>query len=126
MDNRVFNINGESKAQLLQTIILALDGAEVDYYKITKKGFVIYWSNTDTKDVIKLPVSHTADMISEVIFKWLLDSEPENFDISEWDSNANHDGHNGRGWRVYTEDWGQLGEWQTKVAVLPVWLWYGK
>ena len=39
---------------------------------------------------------------------------------------ADHDGENELGWRVYTEEWGQVnGDWHC-LAIRPAYLWYGK
>jgi hypothetical protein len=134
MDNIVFNVNGSSKGQLLATIKLALmsqyhDDKEqtVAAWKIDpKKGFILYWS--DSSGANKFPVPLSSDEITDIVWKWLKSEEGEKFPtLGKWDINMSHDGHNKRGFRVYTEDWGQVdGDSYSIVAIRPVYCWYGK
>jgi hypothetical protein len=45
---------------------------------------------------------------------------------ANWDRDADHDGDNGPGWRVYTGNWGQVLDSDTLLAIKPIYLWYGK
>jgi hypothetical protein len=45
-----------------------------------------------------------------------------------WDGWCDHDGSNGDGWRIYTGEWGHVGEhgYRAPFAVRPIVAWYGK
>jgi len=46
---------------------------------------------------------------------------------AEYGPQPDHDGSNGKGWRVFNEAWGHVGGyWQALLAVQPAWAWYGK
>jgi hypothetical protein len=43
-----------------------------------------------------------------------------------WDRDAEHDGDNGRGWRLCTGKWGHALDYKTPLLIKPIYLWYGK
>lgn len=130
MDNRIFNVNGrldrDGKELLAETLRLAfkIAGAKASGFRICPvRGFVIY--QYESTKATKFPVALTADQVLPQILAWF-ESRPA-CELKDWDANADHDGDNGPGWRVYCEDWGHVAdEYEAFVAVKPAFMWYGK
>lgn len=130
MDNRVFNVNGRSKEQFKATMKLAFLNEYGDMQTakawefIPKKGLVFYW--TDSKGD-KFPVPVSVEGASEIAWEWLQSDQAKEMEFASWDHDADHDGSNDLGFRVYCEDWGHVaGRWEAIVAVRPAYCWYGK
>lgn len=129
MDNQIFDVNGETKEQLLKTIELALlipykrslNGWEFD----PKKGFIL---STYGDKMNKFPVAVSAEIITDMVWDWLQTDEAKNVPARDsWDTDYDHDGHNDKGWRAYLEEWGHIGDrWGAILCVKPCYLWYGK
>lgn len=131
MDNRVFDVNGSTEDMLRATIELAFrqagwktaSGWMVD----PKKGFVLYWPIKLPDGVNKFPSELPPEKVTTLVWEWLKSPEAKTIELSGWDINADHDGDNGPGWRVYTEGWGHLGsQWEAFMAITPAFMWYGK
>lgn len=76
-----------------------------------------YW--TECTGALKLPFKMDAQKASEFASGWLSDIE--------WGREPDHDGSNGKGWRLFNDDWGHVGgSWQAIVAIQPAWAMYGK
>lgn len=137
MDNRVFNVNGNTSDMLLQTLQLAFaqDGivhpATCRGWVVTDKGLVLlsYISSTD-KGAQKFPASDrglTAAQVQPMVIEWLKSEEAATIKLEGWDCNMDHDGHNTMGWRVFVEDWGHVGHWHSAIcAITPAYMWHGK
>lgn len=121
-DNRMFNVNGRTDEMLEATLRLALGEWPVRSYKISDKSGMLLGSG-DGEGWVKFPVPLDAKQVFPIV-KAYLDSEPQ-VEFEQWERNADHDGHNEMGWRVYCEDWGHV-EAVDCTAVKPCWLWYGK
>jgi hypothetical protein len=129
MDNRIFNVNGRGLEMLSQTLKLAFSQSGNKLAKcwrfIPEKGFVLFW--TDAADAHMLPAPMDADALAPMIHKWMESTDAQQMKCEGWDANADHDGDNNPGWRVYVENWGHVADhWQAICAVRPVYLWYGK
>lgn len=127
-DNPIFNVNGDTLKKLKQTFNLALDSDKINGYVFIKdKGLVLlsYVSSTD-KNVIKFPAPLNSDQIADIVFEWLKTEEALSVPREGWDEDADHDGDNELGWRVYTEDWGHIKGYHNALAIKPAYLWYGK
>lgn len=85
----------------------------------TKAGrFILFWAE-GAKDMVHLPAKMDQEQIIPLIKAWLSEAD--------YGREPDHDGDNGKGWRVYNEAWGHVnGEWQAFCAIEPVWLMYGK
>lgn len=81
---------------------------------------VLYWSGSEnTSDVQPLLFPLTKDNITDFVWSWL--------SAQDYGREPNHDGHNGKGWRVYCEGWGHVdNHWSAFVAISPTWAMYGK
>lgn len=84
------------------------------------RRIVFYWSKTENRaDIVALPFKLDAAGAADFAKRWL---HEENYG-----SQPDHDGDNGKGWRVYNESWGHVdGDWSAFVAVSPAWAMYGK
>lgn len=128
MDNRQFCVNGSGKELLAACLNLAFrtkwDRTKAVGYMITKKhGMILLWAEKDGMN--PFPCKLDATSCLGVIWEWL-ESNPE-VDYESWDADADHDGHNSKGWKVYCEDWGHVnGMWEAFIAIKPVCLWHGK
>ena len=130
MDNKVFNVNGATKNQLLATLKLAMLDEYDTYrkavsYEIDKKhGFVL---NQYGERGIKFPAFLEIETITEIVWAWLQTDEAKSMSFEGWDADADHDGSNHLGFRVYCEDWGFVGDNQSAIiAIRPAYCWYGK
>lgn len=70
-------------------------------------------------DQVALPFTLDAEGAADFARRWLAEAD--------YGSQPDHDGDNGRGWRVYNEGWGHVdGHRSAIVAITPVWAMYGK
>lgn len=124
--NAIFNINGQGLDGLKKTLELAFGDKTVFGFRYQKeKGLILYNYGSSDK-LTKFPVPITAAQAAEIAFQWLETGEAKHVPMKGWDANADHDGDNEPGWRVYTEDWGHVdGDWNC-IAVKPAYMWYGK
>lgn len=136
MDNRVFNVNGKGEYWLLEALKLAF-AQKAGFYNRDKpytcngfmfdqkKGLILLW--TDCNGSSKFPVPLTAEAVAPIVWQWLQSEEAKLVELDGWDKDADHDGSNSYGWRVYCEDWGHVAnKWQAIVAVTPAYMWHGK
>lgn len=138
MDNEIFDINGTGLAVLDKTMELAFFDRCYNEPKTAKSwayhskyGLVFFAYGSEGHE---LPTPLTGLQCSGIVWEWLKSEEAnaKDFDFSKHDGkmvgNADHDGHNSEGWRVYLEDWGHVGEYRSGVicAVMPCYLWHGK
>lgn len=134
MDNRIFNVNGETRESLKKTLDLAFTqgsyegkyrGPEAWIYD-PKYGLVLLWSSSQ-RDSNKFPSRLNLDALVDVVWQWLKSEEAKAVPCEGWDEDASHDGHNTLGWRVYCGDWGHVGDYHyTVCAVKPAYMWHGK
>lgn len=125
-DNAIFNVNGTGIEKLKKTLSLAAGDRTFFGYKFNEKLGLILYSYESGKEIIKFPAKISADQCAELVFNWLQSEESKKVPTTGWDADADHDGSNELGWRVYTEDWGHAaGDWNC-VIVKPAYLWYGK
>lgn len=147
MDNKIFNVNGRTKEQLLKAIELVMfneygiNNLAKGWKIIPDKGLVFLWNvDKDKKDENMFPVPIDFKQCTEISWEWLNSKEifyesgkriekkvSESFPMDGWDENHDHDGSNELGWRVYVEDWGHVGNNHYSVfAIKPAYCWYGK
>lgn len=151
MDNREFNVKGESKEQLAITIKCLLttqygNSESVGAWYINpKKGFVLcsYKSGRSTEFTNRMGKAHpiTEAELVDVLWDWLHGLSPKEVRaFTDSDSKDNRWDHKVEdsdvecelGWRLYNEDWGHVREDEysidhSSIAVFkPSWCWYGK
>lgn len=126
-DNAIFNVNGEGLEKLKKTLSLALGTDKFEGYRFSQKhGLILLTYLGESKKNIRFPAKLNADQMAEIAFEWLKTDEAKTVPLEGWDSNADHDGSNELGWRVYTEDWGHVDSDWSAVAIRPAYQWYGK
>lgn len=132
MDNRIFNINGEGDSMLEKVIELALmqrhqslNPTASAWAFIPDKGLVLYWLVRENTHRFLTPL--TAKALTPMVSEWVRSDEALNMKFEGWDGDCDHDGSNSLGWRVYCEDWGQIGgDPYTICAIRPAYMWHGK
>lgn len=126
-DNAIFNVNGLGLEKLRNTIRLAIGNETMMGYRVSEKKGLIFIDTIFSSDniSIKFPVPLPADLLAEMAFEWLKSPAAQKVTCEGWDADADHDGDNEMGWRVYTEDWGHV-DGENAIAVKPAYMWYGK
>lgn len=139
MDNRIFNVNGREDDDLLEVLKLAFKHGnwnkerKAKGWRIDKKyGFILFsYIPTYTytgKNINEFPIPLSAEAICPIIKEYLKNKETwENVEFEDWDKDLDHDGSNGKGWRVYCENWGHIdSESSAFIAIKPAYMWFGK
>ncbi len=130
MDNRNISIQTEGKDAFYLAFQLFFDahGKATHYFEHPDKGFLLLWHedtfmlDNNRKSASKLPFPMDWKAAAELAWGWLLNQPEESFR-----DYYDHDGSNGRGFKVYNEAWGHVaGSHYAFLGVLPVWAWYGK
>lgn len=122
MDN--FHLDITSEGDLATPMGIAfgrLNTAEA-YLIDPKKGLIFFkWvpSNSPPDGLVKLPFKLDAAGAADFAKRWLAEQD--------YGNEPDHDGDNGRGWRLYNEAWGMIGALSGSIiAVKPAWAMYGK
>lgn len=125
-DNFHFDITGaplDKSLDIAFTEHNAIGWAEMDGEQSAKR-LVLFWSDSGvTNHNVQFqrfpsPI-RSVEEIEPIIKGWLKDAD--------YGREPDHDGDNGKGWRVYNESWTHVaGMWQAFVAIEPCWIWYGK
>lgn len=84
---------------------------------------LVFFNHYDIKkedgDKTTLPFKLDADGASDFARRWL--------EEADYGREPDHDGSNGKGWRIYNEGWGHVdNDHYGVIAVTPVWAMYGK
>ncbi|MGD9726285.1 MAG: hypothetical protein AB7L09_01415 [Nitrospira sp.] len=80
-------------------------------------GLILYWSVSGNADPLPSPM--TGEELVDFAWNWLL--------TASYGDQPDHDGSNGRGWRIFNEAWGHVKhDWAAFCAIQPVWSMYGK
>lgn len=146
MDNRTIDVTSEGDDALALALRLIWDnapGKKATHYKVVRlaertsyfgspvsshstklekddtgtQTLILLWSQE--KDAQPLPWPMDFDGSLAFVKGWLAHVEPE--------EEPDHDGHNGPGWRVFTEQWGHVaGHHYAIVGVQHAWAMYGK
>lgn len=129
-DNRIFNVNGESDGDLLGALKLVFAQENTTckgwMFKPTH-GLILLWWADEGQGVNKFPAPLTAEECFIFVKSWLKSEDAAKVEMKDWDADADHDGHNEMGWRVYCEDWGHVANRSDAIcAVKPIHCWYGK
>lgn len=126
MDNRRLDITSQGEAALAHAMALAWDnaaGSKTSHYRISKDSptFVLYWSKPEEhQSALALPYPLKLDEAVALVAGWLRETMPSG-------PEPDHDGDNGKGWRVFNEAWGHVNGSQYGIcAIQPVWAMYGK
>lgn len=120
MDNFKFDMTSKGASTLKAALALFNPpGRKVTgYSEEPGKKLVLYWSNSSPK-AVKLPFPMTLEQAADFAAGWL--------EHADYGHEPDHDGDNGKGWRLYCENWGHVdGDSYAFAAVQPVWAMYGK
>lgn len=118
MDNFKFDMTSEGADTLKKALSLfSPPGRNVTGYRTDGAKLVFYWH--DSPRSTNLPFPMTLEQAADFANGWL-----EHVDYGD---EPDHDGDNGKGWRLYCEPWGYVdGDHYAFAAVEPVWAMYGK
>jgi hypothetical protein len=124
VDNFQFDMTSEGNEQLRKALALFQRADGVTGYRVDDSGvksdrhrLILYWTKSTRSTQLPYPMKHA--QTAEFVLGWLAQAD--------YGRQPDHDGDNGKGWRVYNESWGHVdGEWQAFVAIEPVWAMYGK
>lgn len=122
MDNAQIDVTNEGGENLLLAMRIAFRERKATHYATVNGTLVFYWYTPGQQigDVIPLAAPHSVEDCAALASIWLARS-------AEYGPQPDHDGSNGRGWRVFNEMWGHVfGSWAAIVAVAPRWAMYGK
>ena len=132
MDNRIFNVNGKGDAMLLRTLQLVFEQSShvgcCAWKQTIEHGLILYWYASSDEKANQFPSYLSAQDVLPIAKSWLGSDFAAKVESSNsWDKDADHDGSNSSGWRVYCEDWGHVGGSSSAIcAIRPVVLWHGK
>lgn len=142
MDNFKIDIIAESQESLLKALEIAFahnaPGHKMQSYHITKlvsdvyngipqdidgrTALVLRWTTAEKiseNGPINLPSKFDAKGSADIAQRWLSEQD--------FGREPDHDGHNQKGWRVVTGNWGHVcGDRYAICAILPWWAAYGK
>lgn len=124
MDNFRINITAEGRQSLLKAfeIAAAHHASAVGYVVDAGAGLIFVWHVVEGR-ATKLPFKLDAAGMADFAERWLGEAD--------YGKEPDHDGSNGRGWRVYNDAWGHVectgfDEFYAICAVKPEWAMYGK
>lgn len=117
MDNFQFDMTAEGDDKLRAALALFTHDTVTGYSVTGNRKLVFYWSDSDRAH--KLPFPMTLAQAADFAIGWL--------EHADYGDEPDHDGSNSKGWRIYCEGWGHVGDaWQAFVAIEPVWAMHGK
>lgn len=108
---------------ILELVIKQKTGRGIEYYAIDPKfGMVLFWTEPTQgfkHSALKLPYRMDIPAAIDFVWNWLK--------TADYGGQPDHDGDNGKGWRIYNESWGHVNsEWAAICAIQPEWAMYGK
>lgn len=114
---------GRGKALLSDLLDVAFCVTSNSYavgWKVTDKGFVLFWHDeSDGNNPHPFPTRMAACDLTDTVWAWLNEAE--------YPETPKHDGSNTKGFRVYTETWGRIGDDRYSfLAIQPCWIEHGK
>ena len=124
MDNRTISVVSMGEEGIAHAVALiwpnAKGGRATHYLKTTLNNeptLIFFWAKEGEN--IELPFGLDEKGVVNAISGWLL--------YLEYGPEPDHDGHNERGWRIFTDNWGFVGKFRNAiVAVQPSWAMFGK
>lgn len=121
MNNFRFDITSVGHAQLTHAIDLATQNgaAKAIGYSIEDDGKTLVFFRYECAMMTALPFKLNSVGIVDFIERWLAEKD--------YGQEPDHDGDNGKGWRIYNEAWGHVkNRHEAFLAVEPAWAMYGK
>lgn len=146
MDNRTIDVVSEGTKDLEMALSIIWNncpGRKATHYKIVKlQKHVDYYGQPTNNHYVKF--KENPEGVETLILLWHEENNahalphPLNIEeaiqfVTDWleevayKDEPDHDGDNGKGWRVFTEQWGQVASHQYAiVGIQPSWSMYGK
>lgn len=132
MDNRIFSIQNEGREAFDLAMKIAFTSAPgnkaTHFFDHPTHGFLLLWNddsfyiNNKKVKANKLPYAFDCKAAADLVWGWLQSKSDE-----DYKDFLDHDGSNGKGYKVYSEDWGHVaGSHYAFVGIIPIWAWYGK
>jgi len=142
MNNFGIDITAEGQETLLKAIEIAFahnaPGQCMESYHLSKlesseynglpknvdgrKAIILRWTKTEKVaegGPVNLPFKLDPRGAADFARRWLAEQD--------YGQEPDHDGHNGKGWRIITGNWGHIGDDHYAIcAILPWWAMYGK
>ncbi len=122
MDNFHIDLIWEGKENLEKALHLAfirkygLTTRAVGY-SINDNVLIFYW--VDSPKMTKFPFKMDYSQAAAWAHEWLMQS-------ADYGEQPDHDGDNGKGWRIFTKSWGHVDGYESFIAIEPTWAEYGK
>lgn len=122
VDNFRFDITADRDLEAVLSLAFARHAKAVAWRADTyddKPRLVLAWTDAG-EGWTPLLAAAGPQQAAAMIQQWL--------DERDYGPEPDHDGSNGRGFRVYNDAWGHVNPygWPAFVAVQPNWAWYGK
>lgn len=127
MDNREIDIKSEGKEAFAKAVELLFDGApsgKATHWLEHDDTLVLFWHDEENPacSCTKLPYALNAKTAIDFCWNWL-----QQKDEDQYKEYLDHDGSNGKGFRVFNESWGKVfGHHYSFMGVQAIWAWYGK
>lgn len=121
MDNFHFDLTSEGPLVKPMEIAFMRPTQRAEGYLVHReKGLVFFWYlGGAPDDFVRLPFKLDPIGAADFAMRWLAEQD--------YGNQPDHDGDNGKGWRLYNEEWGQVGGWTGSfIAVKTAWAMYGK
>ncbi len=130
MNNFIINVVCEGKEMFWKAVEIAFKQNRPErpqtatHFLIDPKlGFVFLWSDEGAAQPFPYPLHW--EQAADMAWEWLQRMDAKTF--NEYEAAPDFDGSTERGWRVYCDFWGHVGELRYAIAaVKPAWAWYGK
>jgi len=118
-DNFVIRVNGKTKERFKKVIDLVDSNTAVGY-ALDNDGKRLVFYRYESDKAIPFPFAMDREGIADFAWAWLkqVSYPPE----------PDHDGSNGKGWIVYTNEWGEVEGhgYRSMIAIEPEWREYHK
>lgn len=123
MDNFHIDITSEGDLRSAMELAFRQPVFRAEGYLIDPdRGLIFFWggfNNHPPDGLIRLPFKLDAIGAADFAERWLAEQD--------YGEQPDHDGDNGRGWRLYNDEWGRVGGLTYSfIAVKPEWAMYGK
>lgn len=120
MDNYHFDMTCIGEAAFRQAMTLAFGSDKASGYLVKPdKGLIFTWIPRAEDGVVLFPFKMDGAGAADFALRWLNEVD--------YGKEPYHDGDNSRGWRLYNEAWGHVGDHHYAIiAVKPAWAMHGK
>lgn len=119
-DSTYFDMRATSLKPALQIAFETAPGGKAWGYKSTKDKLVFAWNKNAGDTFVPFVTPIGWEEAETIVKNWCKE-------VADYGTEPDHDGDNGRSWRIYCEAWGYIDHnHYTFMAVEPYWAEYGK